>query len=289
MQKVFPTNKKKFGLSFKAATAMPTNLKIVAYDKNKPHTYYYNTAGKVDSKGRQFDLKFPLSPDELVVQIYPDKFKNYQEYQRYGNPMEKNIAIGDTKLETLKSYPIWLSNDDREFIKFAEWFSSNAGILSATQANNVPSIYKSTNGKFEIHYFDVILNKDGGVVGTPARIGHNSGIIEISKRDFLRYTVQGRMAILLHEYAHKYINPRKGLKPQDEVGADINALNIYLSLGYSPIEAHLVFLKVFQNANNEFNHKRYLILNDFIQKFMAGQLDAYHKPHRGFSERLVKN
>lgn len=277
MQKVVPSNKKKFNLEFTVGTEMPTNLKIQAYDKNKQYSFYYNTQGKVDSKGRTFDLKFPISPDELVIQIYPDKFDNYDEFRRFGNPIEKQILVKDTKIKPLKTYSIWLSKDDRSFIDFAEWFSNNAGILSATNPDGVPSIYKSSNGKFEIDYFNIIKNKDGNYVSTPARIGHNSGIIEVSKKDFIKYTVQGRMAILLHEYSHKYVNPKVGLKPQDEIGADVNALEMYLSLGYSPIEAHLVFLKVFNTANSEFNHKRYLILNDFIQKFLNGGLKEYYK------------
>ena len=277
MQKVFPANKKKFNFQFTVGTTIPTNLKIQAYDKNKPYSFYYNTEGKVDSKGRMFDLKFPISPDQLVVQLYPARYANYDEYRRFGNPVEKQIFVKDTKVVPLKIYPIWLSPDDRSFIEFAEWFSNNAGILSATNPDGVPSIYKSSNGKYEIDYFNIITNKNGSTVTTPARIGHKSGIIEVSKSDFIRYTVQGRMAILLHEYSHKFVNEKSGLKATDEIGADINALNIYLSLGYSPMEAHLVFLKVFHTANNDFNHKRYLVLNDFIQKFVNGKLKQYYK------------
>ena len=55
--------------------------------------------------------------------------------------------------------------------------------------------------------------------------------------------------------------------------ADINALNIYLSLGYPMIEAQYAFLKVFKGANNELNKRRYLILDDFMKKFESGELE----------------
>jgi hypothetical protein len=81
------------------------------------------------------------------------------------------------------------------------------------------------------------------------------------------------MAILLHEFSHKYMNPKIGREISDEISADINALNIYLSLGYPYIEAQYAFLKVFRGANNPFNKKRYLILDDFIKKFINGELE----------------
>ncbi len=276
MQKVFPSNKKSFSLQFNVAS-IPQKMKIQALDRNKPYSYYYATQGNIDDKGRDFDLTFPISPDELVVRVYPDRFKSYSDYLQYSNPAQRNIQISGTKVSSLKTTPIWLSPDDKEFIKFAEWFCQNAGILSATQANGIPSIYKSDGGKFEIHYHTKIKNKDGSYVNTPARIGHETGYIEVSQVDFRNFTIPGRMAILCHEYSHKYVNPKTGLKISDEVGADINGLNIYLSLGFSPVEAHLVFLKVFETANNEMNHKRYQILNDFIDKFMKGQLKQYYK------------
>ena len=101
----------------------------------------------------------------------------------------------------------------------------------------------------------------------------------------MQYSIPGRMAILLHEYCHKYVNESTGLKMSDEIGADINALNIYLSLGYSPIEAGLVFLKVFETANNEFNHKRYIVLKDFMTKFVNGDLKQYYTLKKGENDK----
>ena len=285
MQKVFPSNKRPFSLSLQVSTLMPMKLRVQAFDKRKPYSMYYKMAGKVDQNGRSFNLTFPLSPDELVVRVFPDSFKTYDEYKRFSNDAQRLISIKSTKVGLLKTTPIWLSKDDRDFIKFAEWFSTNASVLSATQTNSIPSIYKSDSGKFVINYFTKIRNKDGTYVSTPARVGHESGEIDVSKVDFMQYSIPGRMAILLHEYCHKYVNESTGLKMSDEIGADINALNIYLSLGYSPIEAGLVFLKVFETANNEFNHKRYIVLKDFMTKFVNGDLKQYYTLKKGENDK----
>jgi hypothetical protein len=279
-QKVFPSNKKPFSLALNVSTLIPMKLKVQAFDKRRPYAVYYRMAGNVDRNGRTFNLSFPVSPDELLIRVFPEQYKTYDEYQRYSNDAQR-IVVNEAKVGPLKTTPIWLSNDDRDFIKFAEWFSTNASVLSATQVNQIPSIYKSDSGKFVIHYHTKIRNKDGSYVTTPARIGHTSGEIDVSQVDFMKYSIPGRMAILLHEYSHKYVNESTGLKVSDEIGADINALNIYLSLGYSPIEAGLVFLNVFETANNEYNHKRYLALKDFMTKFTNGQLAQYYTLVKG--------
>ena len=83
-----------------------------------------------------------------------------------------------------------------------------------------------------------------------------------------------RMIILLHEYSHKYLNPTVNKPIAYETGADINALRIYLALGYPPSEAHYAFLHVFKDANNHQNHKRYEIIKDFIYKFTNGEIEG---------------
>jgi hypothetical protein len=104
-------------------------------------------------------------------------------------------------------------------------------------------------------------------MNTPARIGHKSGIIEVSKNSFDKYTVAMRMIILLHEFSHKYKNPKIGLEISNETGADINALYIYLGLGFSKIDAICVFAKVFLRAQTESNINRLRRITDYIEKF----------------------
>lgn len=71
------------------------------------------------------------------------------------------------------------------------------------------------------------------------------------------------MAILLHEFSHVYMNDNV----DDEVEADLNALLIYLGLGYPRIEAFEVFCKTFANAPTPQNKLRYDRIKNFIDKF----------------------
>lgn len=245
-------------------TSEPIPIAVEAFDPKKPETYYYKRKVQV-TKEFPFDLKFPITPKVLGLKIY--NLKN-------GNANDgRDTTFKITKFEPapLKTNPLWLTTDDQSFIKFAKQFSENASILHSGVRK--PAIYRSNDAKFEIDYFDVILDrKTGKEVNTPARIGHKSGIIEVSKKDFIQYTVPMRMIILLHEYSHKYKNGTIGKPIEDETAADINALAIYLSMGFSEIEAIRAFTTVFKGANNAANEKRLKILHEFVRKFNNGEL-----------------
>lgn len=199
----------------------------------------------------------------MKVSIYSETYGNHP------NNEDKSFEITEFRVDKLKTCDLWATPLTFSFIKFAQDFSNNASVFSA--GKKTPDIYRSDCSNFTIDYYDVIQHK-GKPITTPARIGHNKGIIEVSKKAFLGYTVPMRMLILLHEYSHKWLNPRIGRDIGDETAADINALNIYLSLGYPDMEAHQAFLTVFRRANNESNHKRYLIINDFITRFKNGEI-----------------
>lgn len=258
-----PSNKRPFTLLVRIKTNKPQTIRVSAKNRDKDNTYYENRKGVV--KGyREFEIKMPKSPLNTVVNIYNVKNGNYKGRQ------DKSFQV-TFKVQGLKTCQIWMSPETASFVKFAQFFSENAALL--TSGDRTPHVYSSDDRKFHISYFDKIRNRQtGNFVGTPARIGHSTGIIEVSKRDFLKYTVPMRMVILLHEYSHKYMNPKINRPISYETGADINALMLYLSLGYSEIEAHQAFLYVFKDANNKMNFKRYLIIRDFIKKFSKGKI-----------------
>lgn len=284
MRFVYPSNKADFVILVTIKTKSPAKIRIFATDvdinqKINPNngvsivpTYYIDRRGLVNGE-RTFQLQFPMSPKEMFLYIYNVEKGNLP----FG--VDNSFEIVDYKVEKLKKYDMIQSQDVFEFVELAEWFCRHASNISANftyKGNVFPSIYRSDSGKFCITYFDKIIDRNSGkVLTTPARIAHASGIIEVSKSDFMKWTVPMRMAILLHEFSHKYMNPKSGLDITDETGADINALNIYLGLGYPAIEGAYAFLKVFdnKNANNAGNHKRYIIINDFIKKFLAGDLE----------------
>lgn len=242
----------------------PIEICVEAFDPKKPNTFYYKRRVRVD-KEFPFDLKFPISPKVLGIKIYNRAVGNRKDAS------DTTFKVTKFQPAPLKTSPLWMSKKDQSFIKFAKYFSENAAVLSSGVRK--PSIYRSNDGNFEIDYFDQILDRQTGKpVNTPARIGHKTGIIEVSKKDFITYTVPMRMIILLHEYSHKYKNGEINREIEDETAADINALAMYLSMGFSEVEAQRAFLTVFAGANNKMNEKRYLILNEFIKQFNEGKL-----------------
>lgn len=260
-----PSNNFPFQLAITIESKRPVAIRLVAYDPNKPATYYADIFGKVDGT-RTFTLRFPVSPKRLKLKIFNPEFGNLP----YGE--DTSFKLADMKVQKLKQYDVWWNQDTKNFYKFAVEFSENASILSAGEKK--PHIYRSDDGKFTIDYYNVIYDRNTNKrLSTPARIGHNSGIIEVSKAKFMEYTVPMRLVILLHEYAHKYLNPKISRKIEYETGADIQGLYVYLGKGWSPQEAHKSFLRVFRTANNESNHKRYKIIRDFIDKYDRGKVE----------------
>jgi hypothetical protein len=82
-------------------------------------------------------------------------------------------------------------------------------------------------------------------------------------KKFIPMTVPMRMAIMLHEFSHFYIND----DINDETEADLNGLLIYLGLGYPRIEAYEAFLTTFIGTPTPTNKERYDIINKFITNF----------------------
>jgi hypothetical protein len=265
MQVDIPSNNFSFQLAITIESQEPVRMRLLAVDPNKPATKYVDRKGSVNGT-RTFYMHFPTSPKKLKIIIYNTANGDLP----FGD--DPSYSIKDVKVEKLKQYNVWWNQDTKNFYKFAVEFSENAGVLSAGKMK--PHIYRSNDGKFTIDYYNTIIDKKTRKkLSTPARIGHNSGIIEVSKNSFLRYSVPMRIIILMHEFAHKYLNPKLDRKIEYETGADIQALYVYLGKGWSPIEAHQAFLKVFRNANNKGNHKRYKIIKDFIDKYENGQIE----------------
>jgi hypothetical protein len=73
-----------------------------------------------------------------------------------------------------------------------------------------------------------------------------------------------RMAILLHEFSHYYINSDIA----NETEADLNGLTIYLGLGYPIKEAYTAFGETFIGYPSEQNRQRYDIINKFIRDYI---------------------
>ena len=242
----------------------PTKLKIIIQtfskekiwikvsDDDRKNTYYTKRYSFVSGK-ETFFVYMPQAPEDAIVKIYNSENGLMRR--------DETFKVLEVTPLPLVLNPIKASKKTKSFIKFAQEFADECGYLSATKGGDV---YKSNNGKFRIDYFDVIRShKTKQVVKTPARISQITGKIEISAEQFRRYTIPMRMAILLHEYSHYYLNKN----PSNEVEADLNGLKLYLQIGYPKIDVYNVFLNVFKKSPSMQNKNRFVKLDKVVKNF----------------------
>jgi len=246
-----PTRHEELTLIIKVLTQEPTKIRIKVIDELQPDTSFTDRFKTVDGESI-FYVRMPVSPQNALVYVYNEDNGNLMESQDDSFEVE---SITKGSLEKKLDVIDFSNSDIKSFVNFATRFSYNA--------SNLPSgNYISDDKKFVIKYLPMIED-NGEEQSTPARIDITNGNIEISKKQFVKFTVPNRMAILLHEFAHVYLNDNV----DDEVEADLNALLIYLGLGYPRIDAFEVFAQTFMNAPSEQNKDRYVKIKNFIDNF----------------------
>lgn len=252
MQKIIDTNRKPICITFTINCKGSKRFRIWAEELGKPNSKYADREINVDGS-RSIYFNLPATPEKLFLGC-----RNVQHLN------DNDFTV--TTIETpFHSFDIYLDSEAVEFYNFAVEFAQTCGYVNP---NPNGTYFKPKSSRFCIKYFPIIRDyATGRAIGTPARIGHNTGIIEVAKAKFDRYTVPMRMAILLHEFSHKYRNPKIGLAISNEVGADINALYIYLGKGWSKVDAICVFAKVFLKAQTNDNMRRIRKLQDYIDRF----------------------
>jgi hypothetical protein len=250
-------------LKLSVLTAAPKKMYLRVYDKDKPYSEYTNRFATVDGE-QDFFIRMPLSPKTAVIEIAPE------EELRGGAAKAKGYKVLDLKKLPLKKKLSAFNSASpviRNFVAFAQDFCQKAGYISANG-----SLYVSDDGLFQIDYLDEIIDENSKVLNTPARINRHTAIIEVSKNKFKDYTIPMRMAILCHEFSHYYLNEDMS----NETEADLNALLIYLGLGYPRIDAYNVFTKVFAKSNNDANLDRMGVIDSFIRNFEAKHIDMQY-------------
>lgn len=253
MQKIWETNNKQLTLAVSIKCQGTCRFRIVAQDL-KPFSKYVDREIIVEGY-RIIELKLPICPKKISIDV---------TIANGGNP-NTDFLVGIEE-KPLSTYNIYLDNEVSDFLKLCVPFCQSSGFIQATPGGRVYT--KGTTNQFNIKYFPVIKDYMTGVVlNTPARIGHRTGIIEVSKASFDKYTIAMRMIILLHEFSHKYRNPKINLPISHESGADVNALYIYLGLGFSKVDAIYVFANVFLKAQTDGNIRRMRKIMDYITKF----------------------
>jgi len=237
----------------KVQTPKPTKLRLIASDKDQANTKFID-ASKVVNGNQDLVIRMPLAPNYLIIQIYNDAIGERPQEE------EDTFKVLDIKKEDLQLTLAKTNMDTtivRSFVNFSQKFSYNAGWLP-------PKDYYSNTRQFKIEYMPVIKSMGGKVLATPARISTQNGRIQVSQQAFVPFTIPMRMAILLHEFSHYYLNS----DISDEVEADLNALTIYLGLGYPIKEAYAAFGETFEGAPSQMNANRYEIMNNFIRDYI---------------------
>ena len=234
----YPTYNESCTIELTLFSEKPSEFHLLVEDANDSNIVFTNRTGKL-SGSKKYYVRLPIAPEEALIEINSPN-----------NAVEiDNINTLDLPTNFNSNY--FKSEEVKSFINFAEEFSYDAATLKAEGTS-----YQSDDDIFTIIYLDAII-VDNKIDPTPARISQKTGVIEVSKRDFLEYTIPMRMAILLHEFAHFYLNDIM----EDEIEADRHSLNIYMALGYPRIDAYNVYLDVFANAPSELNKDRYSALN----------------------------
>lgn len=253
-----PSRYDEFTLLIKVSTQRPEKIRVIVKDAEMKDTIFTDRFKTVNGEV-SFFVRMPITGNKLHAIIYNESVGNidndssFQVLDIKRLPLEKKMDVVDFGEANL-----------RTFVRFCTRFCFNAGEMTS-------GVYKSKDGKFIIEYVPFITANNGRESSTPARINVDNGKIQVSKAKFLPMTVPMRMAILLHEYSHYYVND----KMEDEIEADLNGLLIYLGLGYPRIEAYEAFLKTFVSVPSPQNKERYDKINKFIMDFEKHNFIVY--------------
>ena len=252
MQTIYDSNNRSMTLYITIICKGKKCLRVWAEELGKKNSKYADRVINVEN-ARTIHFKMPVTPKKLFFACV-----NVNQYD------DKDFEVV-LREEPCEKYNIYLDNDTKDFVQLAINFSQVAG-FTEPPPNGIR--FTDQGKKFLIKYDPVIVDRlSNKVLATPARIGHNSGRIEVSAQKFMKYTVPMRFCILCHEYSHKYRNPKIGLDISNEFGADINGLYIYLGVGFSKIDAICVFAKVFLTAQTDSNMQRMRKIQDYIRRF----------------------
>lgn len=236
-------------------TDSPQEIVLKVSDSSQANTYFTDRTKRVDGVQELF-VRMPLAPNSATLSIYNMKNGNLPKGEDTTFQVLKiekqdlEITLPKTKMDTMSV---------RNFVSFAQKFAFNAGWIAA------PKDYMSAIGGYKIEYLPFIINSKGDKMATPARISTKNGRIQVSQEAFRSMTIPMRMAILLHEYSHFYLNSDIA----NETEADLNGLTIYLGLGYPIREAYAAFAETFIGYPTPQNKQRYDIINKFIKDYIA--------------------
>lgn len=208
----------------------------------------------------EFIVRLPLCRKKVIVEIFNNADGSDSSF-KYNGYVKAHLETRFNLIDYNNRPKL------NEFMRFAQKFCYNAGMLAVNDRNDPKSVYHSgtdlVKGFFEIKYLPTIIGDEGEELTTPARISMDVPLIEISQKYFINDTVPMRMATLCHEYSHPFANE----DPDSEAEADINGLLIYLAYGFPRVDAAEAWCETFNNYPSEENMERIQIIRQFIEDF----------------------
>ena len=218
------THKKPVTVIIPLESEGPIELFITGYDPASPRTEYFSR--KIEINGSdEVQFNCPQSPNILKVVIWSA-----------GSGQFSAPGINFVDLGNINNF---IDQDSYADVRFIEKFARVAGRFPARRT------YRHKKAHFRIEYLPVIRKDDGSPHPTPARIHTTYPIIQVSKRHFDEMTVPARIAILLHEYSHNFLNYNQ----DSEFEADENAMAMYSQLSYPRLEAVYAFTNVMPDTD----------------------------------------
>ncbi len=237
------------------STKSEQDIRLVIYDSHQANTVLTDRIAKVNGTF-VFKIGLPLCRKEVDVIVVNAADGSDNGFTYHGFKKESLVR----RMDVIDFSKYHLSS----YIKFIQKFCYNAGVLRTNEPGNDQDLYHDGGYHFFIRYVPVITDYETGAeLTTPARISVDNGLIEISQKDFMGYTVPMRIACLLHEYSHPFINEN----PDDESEADLNGLIIYLGLGYPRYEGVEAWCSIFDTSQTDENMERIAIIEQFILDF----------------------
>jgi hypothetical protein len=235
-------------------------IRVIAYDARQTTTVFTDRVKNVNGD-YSFYVRIPQCGLETNILVYNDNngvIPNDTTFlitKQQKVPFESNIIVLSD-----------LTRDQRSFVRFAQRFAYGASTMN-------PGVYKSEDGKFRIELLDNIVDENNVVIPTSFRIAIDTydengnlikgGKIQASKAMIKNYTVPIVFFLLMHEYSHYNLNT----DINNELEADLNALNIYLGMGYPYIDAIWALGITFNGNQTDENAERWEQDNKFIDDY----------------------
>lgn len=211
-----------FEIDILISVKKPTQILILAYDSSRDNTMHIvrRYGENVPFLGKKvFTLPFPIEPEKLKIKVMDFNSMKSIPFKIINARVRNHQLIPKTHLLKI-------------FLHFAKEFSVKSGTYPT-------GMYRAKNDNLTIQIVDKIYDENGSVKNTPAHIYHTTGLIQVVKSDFDKLPVYTRLFILLHEFAHYY------LETFDEVECDLFAWKICKNMGVSEYECFNSLFRVF--------------------------------------------